>query len=81
MLLKFTLAKTDTWRHVAALVAIGDAMYRSGKRAGEMRKDNSNNAGEQPRSVDDNQRWCRSQDREEAKEGTNRRRGREVEAS
>lgn len=46
-----------------------------------MRKDNSNNAGEQPGSVDDNQRWCRSQDREEVEEGTNRRRGREVEAS
>lgn len=60
MFLKFTLAKTDTW--ASALIAIGNTMYRSGKRAGEMRKDNSNNAGEQPGSVDDNQRRCRSQD-------------------
>jgi len=56
-------------------------MYRSGKRAGEMRKDNSNNAGQQPGSVDDNQRRCRSQDREKMEGETNRRRGREVEAS
>lgn len=63
------------------LVAIGDAVYRSGKRAGEMRKDNSNNTGKQPGSVDDNQRRCRNQDGGVRGGGTNRRQGREVEAS
>lgn len=46
-----------------------------------MRKDNSNNTGEQPGSVDDNQRRCRNQDGEVKSRGTNRRQGREVEAS
>ncbi|TGZ47506.1 hypothetical protein DBV15_00009 [Temnothorax longispinosus] len=64
-----------------SLLSVTLYMYRSGKRAGEMRKDNSNNAGEQPGSVDDNQRRCRSQDGGEVEGEINRRRGREAEAN
>lgn len=39
--------KTDTRRARCSSLAIGDAVYGSGERAGKMRKDNSDNTGEQ----------------------------------
>lgn len=74
--------KRDTWG-ASVLIAIGDAVYRSGKRAGRNEKrQQQQRRREQPGSVDDNQRRCRSQDGTgEVERETNRRRGREVEAS
>lgn len=61
LFLKFIPVETDG-RASKLLAAIGDAVYRSGERAGEMRKDNNNNTSEPPDhgSADDNQRRCRN---------------------
>lgn len=61
MFVKFTLAKTGYLGRRCSLLSVTLCTDQVNEPA-EMRKDNSNNAGEQPGSVDDNQRRCRSQD-------------------